>query len=75
MKEKHKNFVFSISEREKTITACSYNNHISIAVPSRYYMIANKFLGESTKRFISPSADGMLFSSVSGKTLILGIKR
>ena len=47
----------------------------SVVIPSDYYNITHKLLGEDTEEYIYDCEMGLYFKSSKGKALILGIKK
>ena len=57
---------------DKFITAWTPKQ--TIVVPSKYYIIAHKLLGNQTEKYIDEKANGIFFESPKGKALVMKIK-
>jgi len=63
--------IYSFNQDENNTKVWSADGEASMVVPTMYYKIAHKLLGEQAKEYMIQEANGVYFDSPNGRALVL----
>lgn len=63
--------IFAVDQDSNYTKVSSGDGQVSMVVPTMYYKIAHKLLGEQAKEYMIQEANGVYFDSPNGRALVL----